>query len=71
MGVGTCARYLSTAELAELSGMHVGSIRRALNEGRIPAVKVGGRWLIDGEAIFGRLERSRDAYECVDDDAPL
>lgn len=37
---------LSAKDLAELTGEHIGSIRRGIHDGRIPADKINGRWYI-------------------------
>ena len=51
---------MSTQELAGLTGMHVGSIRRGIAEGRIPADKVNGRWVIPAAFLL------RNSYRCLD-----
>ncbi len=51
---------MSPAELAALTGMHVGSIRRGITEGRIPADKVNGRWCIPAALLL------RNSYRCLD-----
>ncbi len=52
--------FMSTNELAGLTGMHVGSIRRGISEGRIPADKVNGRWVIPAAFLL------RNSYRCMD-----
>ena len=52
--------FMSTNELAGLTGMHVGSIRRGIAEGRIPADKVNGRWVIPAAFLL------RNSYRCMD-----
>lgn len=37
---------LTVKQLAMLTGEHIGSIRRGIADGRIPADKVNGRWYI-------------------------
>lgn len=44
--------FLTPQQLAKITGEHVGSIRRGILEGRIPADKVNGRWLICRDVIF-------------------
>ena len=43
---------LTPQQLAELTGAHVGSVRRGIAEGRIPADKVNGRYYIARDVIF-------------------
>ena len=56
------------AELARTLGFHRESLRRAANQGRLPAVKAGGRWLVtrDGLRTYLRADpapRPRTAWE--------
>ena len=45
--------YLMTVkELAEITGEHEGTIRRGIIQGRIPADKINGRWVICRDAVF-------------------
>ena len=37
---------MTAKQLADLTGEHIGSIRRGISEGRIPADKLNGRWYI-------------------------
>ena len=48
-------------ELACKLGFHRESLRRAASEGRLPAVKAGGRWLVtrDGLAAYLRANPTR------------
>lgn len=46
--------FLTPKQLSELTGEHVGSIRRGIREGRIPADRVNGRWLICRDVVFGK-----------------
>jgi len=48
------------AELARRLGFHRESLRRAAASGRLPAVKVGGRWRVTREGLrkYMRLPRS-------------
>lgn len=43
---------ITTQQLSEITGEHVGSIRRGIAENRIPADKVNGRWMISKHVIF-------------------
>lgn len=56
--------FMSPAKLSELTGEHEGSIRRGIREGRIPADKVNGRWLICRDKVFSSLsERSESGTD--------
>lgn len=46
---------MTPQQTAAVTGEHVGSIRRGINEGRIPADKVNGRWLISRDIVFPNL----------------
>ena len=50
--IGELPPFLTPKQLADLTGMHVGSIRRGIAEGRIPADKVNGKWMISRDVIF-------------------
>lgn len=49
--------FLTPTQLAELTGEHVGSIRRGIQEGRIPADKINGRWLIHRDTVFANTRK--------------
>ncbi len=44
--------FMTPAQLAALTGEHEGGIRRGIREGRIPATKVNGRWMICRDEVF-------------------
>ncbi len=44
--------FLTPRQLASITGEHEGSVRRGILEGRIPADKINGRWLICRDVIF-------------------
>ena len=44
--------FMSPAELAEYTGKHVGSIRRDIENGTLPADKIGGKWVICRDLAF-------------------
>ena len=48
---------LSPAQLAGLTGAHAGSVRRGIAEGRIPADKVNGRWVIPAAFLLRNTYR--------------
>lgn len=52
MGFGDIPLFLEVPQYAELVHQHPGSIRRGIKEGRIPADKVNGRWLICRDLVF-------------------
>ena len=49
--------FMTPSELAQVTGEHVGSIRRGIIEGRIPADKVNGRWRICRDVVFPNASR--------------
>lgn len=53
-------RGLSTAEAARRVGISSRGVRRAIEEGRLPAVLVGHRWVIDPEEL-GHFQARRAA----------
>lgn len=48
--------FLTPEQLAYFTGEHVGSIRRGIKAGRIPADKVNGRWRICRDVVFPRAK---------------
>ena len=44
--------FLTTAEAAELLGIHVARVRRALAAGRLPGRRVGPQWRITRSAVL-------------------
>ena len=50
--------FLTPAQLARITGEHEGSIRRGIREGRIPADKVNGRWLICRDTVFSNAKEA-------------
>lgn len=49
--------FMTPNELAQVTGEHVGSIRRGIIEGRIPADKVNGRWRICRDVVFPNAKK--------------
>ncbi len=41
--------YLSVTEWSELHGKDPGNVRRLIQQGRIPAVKIGNQWAIPAD----------------------
>jgi hypothetical protein len=50
--------FMTPSQLADITGEHVGSIRRGISEGRIPADKVNGRWRICRDVVFANARRA-------------
>lgn len=49
--------FMTPQQLAEVTDEHVGSIRRGILEGWIPADKVNGRWRICRDVVFPNARR--------------
>jgi hypothetical protein len=58
MGIDELPPLVTPRMLSELTGEHVGSITRGIREGRIPADKVNGRWLIPIDDVLPHARRS-------------
>ncbi len=58
MGFADIPMFLTPGQLAELTGEHVGSVRRGCVEGCIPADKVNGRWLICRDTVFSNAKEA-------------
>ena len=43
--------YLSVSQWAALHGKDPGNVRRLIQQGRIPAEKVGNQWIIPADAL--------------------
>lgn len=54
---------MTPEELAQITGQHPRSITRGIREGRIPADKVNGRWLICRDLVFPNTMGALDAHE--------
>lgn len=57
MGISDLPPLVTPRVLSELTGEHVGSITRGIREGRIPADKVNGRWLIPIDCVLPNARR--------------
>ena len=55
---GQIPYFMSTADLARLTGETPASIRRGIKEGRIVADMVNGRWRICRDTIFPRTKEA-------------
>lgn len=44
------AEYLSVTQFAEKFGKDPGNVRRLIQDGRIPAIKIGSQWAIPSDA---------------------
>lgn len=42
--------YLSVSQFAEKYGKDVSNVRKLINSGRIPAIKIGNQWAIPSDA---------------------
>ncbi len=42
---------LTTAEAAEVLRLSIKTVLRRIESGKLPAIREGGRWLVDAEAI--------------------
>ena len=51
--------FMTPQQLADAIGEHVGSVRRGISEGRIPADKVNGRWRICRDVVFSATKQAR------------
>lgn len=58
MGFADIPMFLTPRQLSELTGEHEGSVRRGCVEGRIPADKVNGRWLICRDTVFSNTKEA-------------
>ena len=58
MGINELPPLVTPRVLSELTGEHGGSITRGFREGRIPADKVNGRWLIPIDDVLPNARRS-------------
>lgn len=65
MSINDLPQLITPRQLSELTGEHVNSIRRNIVEGRIPADKLGGRWLIPVDEVLpnARLAARRNAED--------
>ena len=63
MSIQEMPLFMTPAELAAYTGEHVGSIRRGINAGRIPADKVNGRWQICRDKVFPNATEKGAASE--------
>lgn len=59
---------MTPAQLALITGEHVGSIRRGIREGRIPADKVNGRLYISRDAVFPNAMKSKEVEKGVSEE---
>lgn len=51
--------FMTPQQLADAIGEHVGSVRRGIAEGRIPADKVNGRWRICRDVVFASTKQAK------------
>ena len=51
--------FMTPQQLADAIGEHVGSVRRGIAKGRIPADKVNGRWRICRDVVFAATKQAK------------
>lgn len=54
---------LTVKDVAEITGMHVNSVRRLCTEGRLPSAKIGGRRLIAKSDFIAMFESTGGKME--------
>jgi excisionase family DNA binding protein len=59
--------FLSVEQLARRLACHGDTVRRLIPSGRLPAVKVVGRWRIDPADVSAVLDRSHSGASSVPD----
>src|SRR3954463_2567942 len=59
------SRFLLVGEAAEIMRMDDSTLYRHLREGRFPAVKVGGRYLVPAAAVEQMVEDALVSGQCV------
>ena len=59
-------KFLNVKQVAEVTGMHTGSVRRLLGQGKIKgATKIGRNWMVPKESIIDAS--IDDLYELLDE----
>ena len=53
-------KYLSPAELAEILNLDVRTVRKLINEDKLPAVRVGGQWRISEKDFNNFIEKNKN-----------
>ncbi len=53
--------FMSIPEAAEVLGLHPGRVRRLVAAGELAGQKIGGRWLVDDQAVRRRCDTDRPA----------
>ena len=56
------ARFYTPAEVADELRLAKSTVYRALEEGRLPGVKVLGRWRVDAEELTAWIDSSKRYY---------
>lgn len=51
--------YISTTEAAEALGVHPNTIKNMIDDGRLPAAKIGRNWKIARSEVLAMLESAR------------
>lgn len=55
---------VTSRQLADLTGEHIGSIRRGIVEGRIPADKVNGKWFVPAPFLLENTFAFLEGLDC-------
>ena len=58
---------ISEAEIAQVLGVHPGSVKRWIRAGELPSTKIGGRIFVSRKAFLKRLEEPRKAGAANDE----
>ena len=53
-------KYFSPAELAEILNLDVRTVRKLINEDKLPAVRVGGQWRISEKDFNNFIEKNKN-----------
>lgn len=59
---------ITTRKAAKITGVHIGTVRRWILAGTLPAVRIGGRyrvWLADVRALVRRVDAGKPARGTV------
>ena len=60
LGMAPASPYLNTKEVASLLNLHVMTVYTLMRKKKLPAVKLGGKWLVHRDRmeayLFGRMK---------------
>ena len=57
--------FLTPNELARITGMNADSIRRNIRNGKIPADRVNGKWIICKDNVFSKAKEARNGTTTI------